>query len=283
MVASHIFIAVSVIELVNLLFPRLSEKYIPRGRECSKVTRIQLLQLFLVFLFSVLLIEYAVLLVAKSETPKTVRTSLTIRKEKAVAAIVGPFGMSQIVRFGAVHTFDAQYALKTVQAFNAAGATVYSVGVVTVLIMIAYENHVTVLILLCAVRVITVKIVGCENRDLWGGFHERIKLGKEWFGEIEVSTLLHCIPLVRVPFVLIVNRIRTIRRINGNDLLAREAALAMIEPALIAPCKPSLPSASGAEGRLRQRYFFKKGLFLRMNSEGRLTETTGTHEGIEFL
>ena len=159
--------------------------------------------------------------------------------------------MREVVGFRTVHALDAELTLEAVQTLDAASATIDPVGIETVLVMIAHEDHVAVLVLLRAVGEVAVHVVRGEDGDLRCCPDQCIELWKERLAEIEITPVFHGIPLVRVPLMLVVHFVRTVRRIDRDDLFPREIALAMVEPAFISPCEAPLPAARRTERGIR--------------------------------
>ena len=167
-----------------------------------------------------MLIENAIFFGTQAKARKTIFTIFAVVKKVAVSGIMGFFARHQIVRTRAVNTFHTERAFVTVEAFGTVRTAVDGVRIVAILVVIAYENHVTIFVLLCAVGVIAVFIAGGEHGGFGGVEHELFELIKKRTIEIKIAAVLHGIPFVCEPFVLIVDFIRRIRGINGNDLLA---------------------------------------------------------------
>ena len=77
---------------------------------------------------------------------------------------------------------------------------------------------------------------------------QRIKLFKERLRKIKFASIDERIPRIGVPLVMLVDDVWLVLGIDGENLLPREIALAMIEPLLVAPGESALLPAMETEG-----------------------------------
>ncbi len=177
------------------------------------------------------------------------------------------FAVSEIIGFRAVYAFDAKFAFVAVKAVGAIAAAVYRVGIVAILVVVAHEDHVAVFVLLRAIRVVAVFVPRGEHGDFRHIQHQFVELFEKRTVEIEILAVCERIPFVRMPFVLVINFIWRIRRVNRNDLFTREVAFSVLEHAFIAPRKTPLHAACRTHCGFRQVDFCKELFFGFRNDE----------------
>lgn len=175
------------------------------------------------------LIEDVILLIHHIDAPEAILAALAIGKKCGVAAVLAVFGVEKRITIVAVDALVAPLTVEGKKAVDCVLAAMEVCRVIAILIIIGGEDEITVFISRGEVRVIAVFILESKihgrQRHL---IAEVFPLIEERPAEIERTAVGERIPLVGVPFPCVVNHIRLVGRVNGDDLASRKVALAVI-------------------------------------------------------
>jgi hypothetical protein len=255
-------------------------------------TEINFGSLFYVFFFRVLLIKNTIFFIPQITAKKAISDRTTPLKKSAVTHLIAILTEESIVAFLAVDHFIAQLELIPIVGIHHIDAMYIDRAVIHPLTPPAAKIEITVFVLFFIIAVRAVLAISIRKSEPRDKLKKLKKLLEKWAVKIKVSAIIQRVPLIAPPDVWLVNRVRTLGIINGNDFLSTEITLSVKEFSLIAKAETSLPATVRAKGWIWDEVLFpakhRTDVFSKLpfsvrNHEGRLALGAGFGHEIKYL
>lgn len=165
---------------------------------------------------------------------------------------------------------SASYALKKIAGFQAFVAsltlekiiTIYAirgiedpVPIQAILRIQSSDDEIAIFVLRGIVRVLTVLALRILDGIFWYCHIECMELLEKRFRKIIVTAIVQRVICIAPPYILFIDSVRFLRRVDGNHLLPREITFPVIQMAFIAEDEPVLLSAFRTQRRRRDQIF----------------------------
>ena len=181
-----------------------------------------------------------VFLLPQADASKAIAATPAIKEEGAVVALLAELAFPELKALLAIGAFVTALALMNLRTINACFTLVCSIAVDGILVMIRFDRKVTVLAPSALVHVFAVLQSGDIERYKRDHAHELRELFEEWAREIKIPSVIERVVRVLVPFLIVEDLIRMIRRKDGENIFPREITFTHVEIPFNPPRKPSL-------------------------------------------
>ena len=179
-------------------------------------------------------------LVLQVGATEAITTTGTAVAQPAITAVVAIVTAHARVQPAALAAFVATLARIQVIAIDDVARVENAVAVQAIPRAESAHEQIAILILGRVVGIFAILALRILNRGLGHYLIEFGELLEEWSREIELAAVRERIVAIAPPHRWFVDRVRFVRRIHRDHLLAGEIALAMMERSIISPCHATL-------------------------------------------